>query len=286
MTHRAPLTTTLTLVLTLASGNAQPDAPLPLAPIGGIPIEIVVEVDFDYRDAIDGYELESYAGSWTHTQEGRLFRDAGWLAHADRVEDAHGSGRLVCWYDWGQPEDTPHWTVQWSSELTLPEPGRRASAASFPLPPIHVDIEGSDVLVIYAPPREFTFWFPGSQDDCQDPDPVPAHEATAYLVFDLDEVDVARPQRAHTSRRRHPGRHRAPSPPARSAQRRNHRHRRGASQRDGGRRRMGPQHRPHADVVARQPVTHASPSQVAPSAAPRREARRCGETFHGDHPPC
>jgi hypothetical protein len=199
MTHRAPLTTTLTLVLTLASGNAQPDAPLPLAPIGGIPLEIVVEVDFDYRDAVEGYELQSYAGSWTHTQEGRLFRDAGWLAHADRVEDAHGSGRLVCWYDWGQPEDTPHWTVQWSSELTLPEPGRRASAASFPLPPIHVDIEGSDVLVIYAPPREFTFWFPGSQDDCQDPDPVPAHEATAYLVFDLDEVDVARPQRAHTS---------------------------------------------------------------------------------------
>jgi hypothetical protein len=89
--------------------------------------------------------------------------------------------------------------VQWSGEITLPEPERRSSAASFPLPPIHVAIEGSDVLVIYAPPREFTFWFPGSRDDCQGPDPVPAHESTAHLPFDLDEVDVVRPRGARSS---------------------------------------------------------------------------------------
>jgi hypothetical protein len=199
MTHLAHLTATLALVLTLGSGQAQQNAPLPLAPIGGIPIEIIVEVAFDYLDAIDGDELESYSGSWTHTQEGRLFRAAGWLAHADRIEGAHGAGRLTCWYDWGQAADTPHWTVQWSSELTLPEPGRRASAASSPLPPIHVAIEGHDALVIYAPPREFTFWYPGSQDDCQDFEPVPAHESTAYLLYDLDEVDVVRPRGSHTA---------------------------------------------------------------------------------------
>jgi hypothetical protein len=199
MTRRAHLTAALAVVLSLASGRAQQDAPLPLAPIGGIPIEIVIEVDYDYLDAIDGYELESHAGSWTHTQEGRLFQDAGWLAHADHIDGAHGSGRLICWDDWGQDADTPHWTVQWSSELTLPEPERRASAASFPLPPIHVAIEGNHVLVIYAPPREFTFWFPGSPDECEGPDPVPAHENTAYLVFDLDEVDVVRPRCARTS---------------------------------------------------------------------------------------
>jgi hypothetical protein len=198
MTRRAHLAAALALVLTLGSGHAQGDAPLPLAPIGGIPLEIVVEVDFDYRDAIDGYELEAYAGNWTHTQEGRLFRAHGWLAHDDRI-DPHGSGRLTCWYDWGQAADTPHWTVQWSSELTLPEPGRRASAASPPLPPIHVAIEGTEALVIYAPPRAFTFWHPGSQDDCQNPDPVPAHHSTAYLLYDLDEVDVVRPRGAHTS---------------------------------------------------------------------------------------
>ena len=193
---RTRLAITLALLLaglSLSAHGQAEGAPLPLTPIGGIPLEITVEVAFDVREAIEGDELYSYEGGWTHTQEGRLLRDAGWLAHDDRISDAHGGGRDVCWDDWGQPAGTPHWTVQWSGEISLPEPMRRASAAAGPLPPIHVAIDGSDALVIYAPPREFTHWHPGSPDDCQDANPVAAHERTGHLVFDLDEVDVVRP---------------------------------------------------------------------------------------------
>jgi hypothetical protein len=201
-THPRPRIAALALLLAgLAfTAHAQDaDAPLPLTPIGGIPIEVVIEVAFDAREAIAGDELYSVEGGWTHTQEGRLLREAGWLAHHDRIEDARGTGRDVCWYDWGQPAGTPHWTVQWASELTLPEPGRRLSPISFPLPPIHIAIDGSDALVIYAPPREFDYWYPGSPDDCQNPDPVPAHQRTAHLMFDLDEADVVRPPDAEDS---------------------------------------------------------------------------------------
>lgn len=83
--------------------------------------------------------------------------------------------------------------MQWASELTLPEPMHRASPASFPLPPIHIAIDGTDALVIYAPPREFEYAYPGSPDDCQNVDPVPAHQRTGHLTYDLDEVDVVRP---------------------------------------------------------------------------------------------
>ncbi|MBW6457024.1 MAG: hypothetical protein K0A98_14170, partial [Trueperaceae bacterium] len=93
----------------------------------------------------------------------------------------------------------PHWTVQWASELTLPEPERRLSPASGPLPPIHIAIDGTDALVIYAPPREFDYGYPGSPDDCQNPDPVPAHQRTGFIEFDLDDVDVARPPDAEDS---------------------------------------------------------------------------------------
>ena len=192
-----------TLALLLAGlalpAYAQPaDAPLPLTPIGGIPIEVVIEVAFDVREAIAGDELYSVEGGWTHTQEGRLLREAGWLAHHDQI-DASGTGRDICWYDWGQPAGTPHWTVQWASELILPEPMHRASPISLPLPPIHVAIDGTDAIVIYAPPREFEYWYPGSPDDCQDADPVPAHQRTGHLLFDLDEVDVVRPPDAEDS---------------------------------------------------------------------------------------
>jgi len=195
-THPRPRAAALALLLACLAfpAHAQTeDAPLPLTRIGGIPIEVVIEVDFDVREAIAGDELYSVEGGWTHTQEGRLLHDAGWLAHHDRIEDARGTGRDVCWYDWGQPAGTPHWTVQWASELILPEPMHRASPASDPLPPIHVAIDGSDALVIYAPPREFDYWYPGSPDDCQSADPVPAHQRSEFLPYDLDEVDVARP---------------------------------------------------------------------------------------------
>lgn len=203
--HPRPVIAALALLLIGLSLPAmgqtqQAEEPLPLTPIGGIPIEVIFTVAFDVREAIAGDELYTYEGGWTHTQEGRLLREAGWLAHHDRIEDARGTGRDVCWYDWGQPAGTPHWTVQWASELTLPEPERRLSPISFPLPPIHIAIDGSDALVIYAPPREFDYWYPGSPDDCQNPDPVPASERTGIVVFDLDEVDVARPPgAAHAS---------------------------------------------------------------------------------------
>ena len=183
-----------------AMGQAQQaEEPLPLTPIGGIPIEVVIDVAFDVREVFAGDELYSYEGGWTHTQEGRLLRQSGWLAHHDRIDDARGAGRDICWYDMGQPAGTPHWTVQWSGDIILPEPMRRASPISFPLPPIHVAIDGTDALVIYAPPREFTYAYPGSPDDCQNPDPVPAHDRTGHLVFDLDEVKVVRPPDAERS---------------------------------------------------------------------------------------
>ncbi|MFU8889603.1 MAG: hypothetical protein ACNA8N_13495 [Trueperaceae bacterium] len=201
-THPRPRIASLALLLAglaLPAHAQDADAPLPLTPIGGIPIQVVIEVAFDVREAIAGDELYAVEGGWTHTQEGRLLRDAGWLAHHDRIEDARGTGRDVCWYDWGQPAGTPHWTVQWASELTLPEPMQRASPASGPLPPIHIAIDGTDALVIYAPPREFDYGYPGSPDDCQNPDPVPAHQRTGFIEFDLDDVDVARPPDAEDS---------------------------------------------------------------------------------------
>ena len=203
--HPRPLIASLALLLAglslPAMGQAQQaEEPLPITPIGGIPIEVVIEVAFDVREAIADDELYAYEGGWTHTQEGRLLRESGWLAHRDRIDDARGAGRDVCWYDWGQPAGTPHWTVQWSGEITLPAPMRRASPASFPLPPIHVAIDGTEALVIYAPPRAFTYGYPGSPDDCQNPGPVPASDRTGFVVFDLDEVDVARPPgAAHAS---------------------------------------------------------------------------------------
>ena len=194
--RRSLLIATVTLLLAgfplLASAQTG-DAPLPLAPIGGIPIQVVIDVTFDVREAIAGDELYAYEGGWTHTQEGRLLRESGWMANDDRIEGALGTGRDVCWDDWGQPEGTPHWTVQWASELTLPESMRRLSPISSPLPPIHIAIDGTDALVIYAPPREFTFWHPGAPDDCQSTDPYPAQELTGTVFYDLDEVDVARP---------------------------------------------------------------------------------------------
>jgi len=201
-THPRPRIAALALLLAGLAfpAHAQPtDAPLPLAPIGGIPIEVVIDVAFDVREVFMGDELYSYEGGWTHTQEGRLLRESGWMAHHDRIEGARGTGRDICWYDWGQPEGTPHWTVQWASELTLPEPMRRLSPISFPLPPIHIAIHGTDALVIYAPPREFTYDHPGSPDDCQSTDPVPAQERSGRVFFDLDAVDVARPPGARSS---------------------------------------------------------------------------------------
>jgi hypothetical protein len=180
--------------------QAQPaEMPLPLVPIGGIPIEVVIDVAFDVREVVVGDELYAYEGSWTHTQGGRLLRESGWMAHDDRIEGARGAGREICWYDWGQPEGTPHWTVQWASELTLPEPMRRLSPISSPLPPIHIALVGTEALVIYAPPREFTYDHPGSPDDCQSTDPVPAQRLTAHVFYDLDEIDVARPPGARSS---------------------------------------------------------------------------------------
>ena len=99
--HRITALGLLLAALALPALVHAADAPLPLTPIGGIPIEVVVEVAFDVREAIEGDELYSHEGGWTHTQEGRLLGEAGWLAHGDRIEDARGTGRDVCRYDWG-----------------------------------------------------------------------------------------------------------------------------------------------------------------------------------------
>ncbi len=168
---------------------------LPLAPIGGIPIQVVADVEFDHRETIEGAELVSSTGAWTHTQEGRLLSTLGWQPHRDQIDEAHGGGRIHCYYDWGQEDPSvPHWTVQWSSELSFDDPGRGSA-----MPLIEIATYGDEALVLYAPPREFTYWHPGSPDDCQNPDPVEAHQATGDLPFFLDDIDVERPPDAETS---------------------------------------------------------------------------------------
>ena len=169
---------------------------LPLAPIGGIPVQVVAEVDFENRQLAAGDEIESSAGAWTHTQEGRLMSTIGWQPHLDRIDAAYGGGRYVCYYDWGDGSDpaTPHWTVQWSGDLSFDEPGMGGSR-----PLIHLATYVNDVLVLYAPPRGFTHWHPWSPDDFQNPDPVPAYEASADLYFPLDDVEVERAPDAGTS---------------------------------------------------------------------------------------
>lgn len=169
---------------------------LPLAPIGGIPIEIEALVAFDNRHLIDGTLLDSYTGEWTHIQEGRLLTTIGWQPHRDRVEGAYGGGRHVCYYDWGDGRDpaTPHWTVQWSGALAFDDP---RSGIIYPL--IEVAIYGDEALVLYALPREFYYPHPGSPDDCQNPDPVEAHQATGPIAFYLEDVAVERPPDAETS---------------------------------------------------------------------------------------
>lgn len=168
---------------------------LPLTPIGGTPVKVVADVDFDYRETIDGAELVYSTGSWTHTQEGRLLGTIGWLPHVDQIEEGHGSGRIHCYYDWGQADPSmPHWTVQWAGELWFDEAERDAAP-----PLIHLARYGDDVLVLYAPPSGFHFWHPGSPDDCQNLDPVPAHQAIGQVWFSLDEVDVERAPDADTA---------------------------------------------------------------------------------------
>ena len=169
---------------------------LPLTFIGGVPVRVAASVEFENRQTMGGGELESSAGSWTHVQEGRMTRSRGWQPHLDRIEAASGAGRYVCYYDWGDGSDpaTPHWTVSWSSELTFDEP---AEGGARPL--IHLGIYGDEVLVLYAPPNGFRHRHPGSPDDCQNPDPVPAHEADAYLYFPLDDVEVERAPDAASS---------------------------------------------------------------------------------------
>lgn len=172
------------------------EAAIPLTAIGGIPVRVEATVEFDNREVFAGAELVSSSGAWTHIQEGRLLRAIGWQSHLDEIEDAHGGGRYVCYYDWGEGSDpaTPHWTVSWSGDLSFDEQGRGG-----PRPLIHLAVYGEDVLVLYAPPQGFRHWHPGSPDDCQNTDPVPAHEADAPLYFPLDDVDAARAPDAATS---------------------------------------------------------------------------------------
>lgn len=159
---------------------------------------MVTNVEFDNRETIEGVELVSSAAEWTHTQEGCLLSTLGWQPHLDEIDGTQGGGRIHCYYDWGQsdPHTTLHWTVQWSSELSFDGPGRGSAA-----PLIDLATYGDDVLVLHAPPREFYYWHPGSPDDCQNPDPVKAHEATGNLWFSLDDVEVERPPDAGTSSR-------------------------------------------------------------------------------------
>ncbi len=172
------------------------DELLPLAPIGGTSIRVVADVDFDYRETVGEVELVSSTGHWIHTQEGRLLNGLGWLPHLDHIEGAHGGGRIHCYYDWGQadPHTTPHWTVQWSSDLSFDDPGRGSAT-----PLIHLATHGDDVLVLYAPPRAFYYRHPGSPDDCQNLDPVVPHLAKGDLAFSLDGVDELRAPDAETS---------------------------------------------------------------------------------------
>jgi hypothetical protein len=115
----------------------------------------------------------------------------GWQSHLNRIELAHGGGRIHCYH----PEGPEHnWTVNWSGEISFDERGFDAAP-----PMVHLATYGDDVLVLYVPPTGFNYWHPGSRDDCQNPDPVKAHQATEALWFPLDDVDVERAPDAATS---------------------------------------------------------------------------------------
>jgi hypothetical protein len=168
---------------------------LPLTPIGGTQVQVVANVAFDYRETMDGTELVYSSGEWTHTQEGRLRNTIGWLPHLNQIDAGYGGGRIHCYYDWGQADpSTPHWTVQWSSELWFDDGERLASP-----PIIHLAVYDDNVLVLYAPPIGFLFSHPGSPDDCQNIDPVAAHDAIGQLWFPQDGIDVERAPDADTS---------------------------------------------------------------------------------------
>lgn len=176
------------LLSDLASLIQDAEELLPLAPIGGTPVQVVANVDFDYRETVDGAELVYSTGAWTHTQEGRLLKTIGWLPHLNEIDEGSGGGRLHCYYDWGQADpSTPHWTVQWSSEIWFEDGAREAAS-----PLIHLAIYDDEVLVLYAPPIGFNYWHPGSPDDCQNLDPVAPHQAIGHLWFPMEDVYVER----------------------------------------------------------------------------------------------
>lgn len=173
----------------------QAEGLLPLAPIGGTPVQVVAKVAFDSRETFDGTELVYSSGEWVHTQEGRLLNTIGWLPHLNQIDAGYGGGRIHCYYDWGQADPSvPHWTVQWSSKLWFDNSERQASE-----PLIHLAVYDDEVFVLYAPPQGFYFAHPGSPDDCQNPEPVAAHNAIGPLWFSLDEVNVERAPDADVS---------------------------------------------------------------------------------------
>jgi len=156
---------------------------LPLAPIGGVPIELVAQVELENRETVDGAELVSSSGAWTHTVEGRLLDTMGWLPHGDEIEDAHGSGSIHCYHPAG-PEH--NWTVQWAGDIAFDD----GDSSAHP-PAIHVHTDGDDALVLYVPPTGFLYPHPGSRDDCQNPDPVPAHQARGDFWIPQESVERA-----------------------------------------------------------------------------------------------
>lgn len=168
---------------------------LPLAPIGGTPVRVVVNVAFDYRETFSGSELVYSSGEWVHTQEGRLMNTIGWLPHHNEIDAAYGSGREHCYYDWGQADPSvPHWTVQWSGNIWFDNHERLTAE-----PLIHLAVYDDEVLVLYAPPQGFYYPHPGSPNDCQNLDPVPAHNAIFAVFFNLDEMNAERAPDADTA---------------------------------------------------------------------------------------
>lgn len=168
---------------------------LPIAPIGGTPVQVMANVTFDYRETFAGDELIYSSGEWAHKQEGRLLNTIGWLPHLNQIEASYGGGRIHCYYDWGQADPSvPHWTVQWSSDIWFDDNERKAAE-----PIIHLAVYDDEVFVLYATPQGFFFAHPGSPDECQNIDPVPAHDAIGSLWLPLDGMNVERAPDADTS---------------------------------------------------------------------------------------
>jgi hypothetical protein len=113
---------------------------LPLAPLGGIPIRMVAQLETDYRDSVEGAEIQSWSLAWTHTAEGLLSTTLAWSPHLEEFSQGRAYGRDHCYSPCGAEHDL---TFNWDSHLPFDD--RKGT------PEFHIRIYGDEALVLYGP---------------------------------------------------------------------------------------------------------------------------------------